>query len=371
MPRAAIVTTSHFHASGQHGVYGGAERYGVELTRWLRAIGWKVVWWQIGTGWTASFLDGVLVYSVPVRSSFVQTCADLNRAFHEQAGAVDLAIYFVTYLAYPQVFERSISISHGIYWDYPFWENRIGGGELRTEWLRRMEAALSGPRKVVSVDTVTIAWATARWPHLAGRFVYIPNFVDVTRFHPAHRGRQESRNLRVLFPRRLTSVRGIAESMHAAEVITSRFPHVEFHFVGRSHAPDHERHMLAWAARHARIFYYWRPPSNMPMVYRNMDICLIPSKSTEGTSLSCLEAMASGLAVVAGRVGGLGDLITHEYNGLLVYPSAGRLVEAIERLVVEEDLRLRLGERARASAMAFALSRWRRRWGDLVDTVMA
>ena len=61
----------------------------------------------------------------------------------------------------------------------------------------------------------------------------------------------------------------------------------------------------------------------MPQVYRYADIVLIPTKAAEGTSLSCLEAMASGRAVIAGCVGGLSDLIVDGYNGLLLRPLTG------------------------------------------------
>ncbi|MDI6871049.1 MAG: glycosyltransferase family 4 protein [Bacillota bacterium] len=42
----------------------------------------------------------------------------------------------------------------------------------------------------------------------------------------------------------------------------------------------------------------------MPEVYRRADIVAIPSPYSEGTSFSCVEALASGCAVVATNVGG-------------------------------------------------------------------
>lgn len=367
----SILTTSHFEADGNRCVYGGAERYGIELTKLFLELGWEVNWWQAGLNWSRPMLPGVIVHGVSVEDSFVQTCSSLNRAFNEQAGVVDLAIYFVTFLAYPKALPRSISISHGIFWDYPTWENRIGGAVLTKEWLRRMEKALYAPSRVVSVDTATINWAAWRWPALLNRFAYIPNFVDTAFFRPlAEANRVCDGRIRVVFPRRLTTVRGIAETMQAAEDLTGRYPELEFHFVGRGHDPLHERQMLSWAAKNKNIYYYWRTPQGMKEIYQNMDICVIPSRSTEGTSLSCLEAMACGLPVIAGHVGGLPDLLIHNYNGLMISPTAEGLSEALVCLIENRELRRRLGETARESALSFDLAIWKKRWTRLVGQVM-
>lgn len=367
----SILTTSHFEADGNRCIYGGAERYGIELTRFFLELGWEVNWWQAGLNWTRQMLPGVTVHGILAQDSFVQTCSSLNRAFSEQAGRVDLSVYFVTFLAYPVAFPKSISISHGIFWDYPTWENRIGGMDLKKEWLRRMEKALYAPTRVVSVDTATINWVAWRWPALLNRFEYIPNFVDTAFFHPADEAKARKDNkIRVVFPRRLTTVRGIGEAMKAANTLTVLYPWLEFHFVGRGHDYQHEKQMLNWAAENENIYYYWRTPDGMKEIYQNMDICLIPSKSTEGTSLSCLEAMACGLPVIAGNIGGLPDLLIHNYNGLVINPTASQLIDALIYLIDNKEERLRLGQKARETALKFDLTRWKERWKNLIDEVM-
>jgi glycosyltransferase involved in cell wall biosynthesis len=169
----------------------------------------------------------------------------------------------------------------------------------------------------------------------------------------------------------LTSVRGVNEAVRAAEVLTRRYPDLEFHFVGRGHEERAEQDLLKWAARHDRVYYYWVPPHQMPHVYRNVDIVLIPSTSTEGTSLSCLEAMAAGTAVVATWVGGLGNLVIDGFNGLLVEPTAKDLIKAIERLRAHPGLRRRLGANARKVARSFGLAEWKKRWRILLNEVFA
>jgi len=73
----------------------------------------------------------------------------------------------------------------------------------------------------------------------------------------------------------------------------------------------------------------------------------VPPKA-EGFGLVVEEAMSFGIPVVASRIGALPELVVDGETGLLVLPgSMGALVEAIEKLVLNQDLRRRLGEAAR------------------------
>ncbi len=108
----------------------------------------------------------------------------------------------------------------------------------------------------------------------------------------------------------------------------------------------------------------------MPGIYRQMDIAIIPTKASEGTSLSCLEAMASGCAVIAGCTGGLTDLIIHEYNGLLLRPLNTRtLMEALSCLIEDPELRQRLSINARTVSESFSLEKWKHRWRKVIEAV--
>ncbi len=367
--RVGVLTTYHLHDDGERIVYGGAERYGIEFTRMLLDMGYEVSWWQIGSGWTREILPGVPLRSIPLQEAAYQTCPALNQAFYEQAESIDYAVYFTTLLAYPQAFPRSISISHGIYWDHPTWEATVPTAQHRREWRYRWWSALNRPSMVVSCDTATIRYINASWPGLSNKLVYIPNFVDTDSFHPPDLPGQ-SEKLRILYPRRLTSVRGINETIALGNQLVGSNPEMELHIVGRGHSDFYERDILRWASEYPNIYYYWRPPHEMPHIYRNMDIVLIPTKGAEGTSLSCLEAMASGCAVIAGCTGGLTDLVIDGYNGLLLRPlTAHTLRQAVEKLAAQPELRQRLGERARRTAEAFSRRKWVERWLPVIDKV--
>lgn len=70
----------------------------------------------------------------------------------------------------------------------------------------------------------------------------------------------------------------------------------------------------------------------------------------EGMPHSLLDAMAASKPIIASRVGGIPEAISDGVDGLLVENKMEEIVEALERLIANEDLRVRLGEKARGSA---------------------
>jgi glycosyltransferase involved in cell wall biosynthesis len=86
-------------------------------------------------------------------------------------------------------------------------------------------------------------------------------------------------------------------------------------------------------------------------LYASADLCILPSH-TETCGLVALEAMASGVPVIAADAGGLRESVTHELNGLRVAPhDAVAFAAAISTLVTSQPTRLRMGAQARLSAV--------------------
>ena len=87
--------------------------------------------------------------------------------------------------------------------------------------------------------------------------------------------------------------------------------------------------------------------SDVPRDYQDADIFITTSIS-DGTPVSVLEAMASGLPCIATSVGGIPEWIEHKVTGLLIQPgSPEQVAEAILSLARDPQLRERLGTAAR------------------------
>lgn len=96
-------------------------------------------------------------------------------------------------------------------------------------------------------------------------------------------------------------------------------------------------------------FVGWR--SDVADVMQALDVHVLPSTEIEGFGLCIVEAAFVGVPTVASRLPGVDEAVLDGETGLLVPPRDSRaLAEAIERLLVDEDLRRRLGEAARTRA---------------------
>jgi glycosyltransferase involved in cell wall biosynthesis len=92
-------------------------------------------------------------------------------------------------------------------------------------------------------------------------------------------------------------------------------------------------------------------------LYANADLCVLPSR-TETYGLVALEAMASGLPVIAADAGGFRDSVTPGTQGVLVPPGDARaLASAVLGLVLDREEARRLGEAGRALALERDLAR--------------
>jgi glycosyltransferase involved in cell wall biosynthesis len=86
--------------------------------------------------------------------------------------------------------------------------------------------------------------------------------------------------------------------------------------------------------------------------YAQADAFCLPSLS-EGVPVVLMEAMATGLPVVAPQLMGIPELVEDGVSGLLVRPGRPReIARAIERLAGDAELRRRLGEEGRRKVMA-------------------
>lgn len=85
--------------------------------------------------------------------------------------------------------------------------------------------------------------------------------------------------------------------------------------------------------------------------YALFDAFLLPS-ANEGTPVTAIEALAARRPVVATRVGGLPDVVRDGEDGYLAEPGdVEALVDGLERLARDPELRSRMGEGARSRVL--------------------
>ena len=178
------------------------------------------------------------------------------------------------------------------------------------------------------------------------RKAFIANGVEAARFTRNENTRTQLRHalaikddeLLAIITRRLVPKNGVLDLARATQHI--HHPKLKFLLIGDGTEHDaikrtfekhfSGRYIMAGAMTHEQIVPY----------YSAADFSILPSHM-EATSISCLEAMAAGLPIIATRVGGLPSLVQDGTHGILCEPHNPRdLAAAIDRLAAHDSAAL-------------------------------
>jgi sugar transferase (PEP-CTERM/EpsH1 system associated) len=208
----------------------------------------------------------------------------------------------------------------------------------------------------------------------AERFRVLPNGVDTSRFAPRPRERTEIRQRLGLASEglvlgtvgRMVPIKDHTTLLQTAKILVGRGIMVQVLLAGSG--PElikHQEFVAASPSLAGRVIFTGLV-ANVEDVLNAMDIFVLPSIS-EGMSNTLLEAMASGLPVVAAKTGGNPELVEEGRSGLLFPPGGvADLVSQLEKLSSDTNLRRALGKGARSRAVRdFSLERMIGRYRDL------
>ena len=159
-----------------------------------------------------------------------------------------------------------------------------------------------------------------------------------------------TRALHVLYLGHIGKAKGSSDLVEAAMTVLPNGEKFEFQLIGSELAPG-EGAMLCEKIKaeglHDQVHIC--PPvtgSDKLAAYRWADVFVYPSYD-EGMPMAVIEAMASGLPVIATRVGGLPDLVTEGVNGLLVQAGhPDQLAAALCQLSDEPLVRMTMGQQS-------------------------
>lgn len=211
-------------------------------------------------------------------------------------------------------------------------------------------------------------WDRSRFGFGRPRLRTIYNGVDVARFRPPPRRDSSRPGVTLITVSQLIPEKGV---QHAIEVLDGSPPDWRLRVVGDGWYEPNLRDLARSRGVGDRVEFLGLR-SDLPDLFRSADIYLHPAKWQEAFGLTVAEAMASGCAVVASRVGAIPELVRHERDGLIVEPGdVNALRASVARLVARPELRSRLGECARERAVAeFDIDRCVREHMDWIEEVV-
>ncbi len=183
--------------------------------------------------------------------------------------------------------------------------------------------------------------------------------VDTAVFHPVPRATPREDRLSILSIGTLHEVKGQTHLIEACRRLAADDVPFVCRFVGDG--PDRAtlEQQVAGAGLTDRIeFLGQRTRTEIARLLTSSDVLVAPSVPTkggkrEGIPVVLMEAMSSGLPVVASALSGIPELVVDGSSGLTVPPGdAGAIAAALRRLHDDPELRGRLGAAARDRVVA-------------------
>jgi phosphatidylinositol alpha-mannosyltransferase len=194
----------------------------------------------------------------------------------------------------------------------------------------------------------------------------IPNGIDPDTFRP---GLPPIRHLRddrvnILFVGRLEKRKGLGDLLRAYRFIQSRGPSTRLIIVGDGPLRGS---IESYIARHRLpnvIMAGYVPETVKPRYYNSADIFCAPATGAESFGIVLLEALASGLPVVATEIPGYMSVLEPGLDSLTVQPRSWReLGASLVVLARDAELRRRMGAYAREKS-------WRYSWASVTSKVV-
>jgi UDP-glucose:(heptosyl)LPS alpha-1,3-glucosyltransferase len=205
------------------------------------------------------------------------------------------------------------------------------------------------------------------------RIVTIPNGINLSRFDPANARSRAMMRLSFGVPRDVPlllfvgsqyRLKGLGFVIGAlAEMETKAILLV----VGGDKVAPYKRLAEQLGVEDRVIFAGAR--SDLPSIYPAADVFVLPTLY-ETFALVCLEAMASGLPVLASPVGGIEDYLIDDVNGFHIRRDSADIAAKLDRVLSDPLLLARVRQRGLATAKDYAWEKIAKQYLRLFDELM-
>jgi len=326
---------------------GGTERQMIELVRRLDPERWSVhlACFRPSGGWFERAAEAAASVAVfPVSSFRSPSVLRHMWTFAEWCRATRIAVVHTTELA-----SNSFALPGAALARVPVRvgnRREINPDKTSTQIAMQRSAYVAAHKIVANCKAAADRLRLERVP--ANKIAIIPNGLDLAAFRQPE-PRPQLR--KVVVVGNLRPEKGHDVLIDAAVDVLKRYPDARFELVGGGPL----RESLQQRARDRHVgdaFTFAGHCDDVPARIAAADVFVLPSRS-EAFPNAVIEAMATGLPIVASRVGGVLELITDGVSGLLVPADDARsLADRLCQLMDDAALGARLGAAARAEAVA-------------------
>ncbi len=226
----------------------------------------------------------------------------------------------------------------------------IGYGLFKL-YLHKIFKKIDGPIAVSKVAKDTMS------RHFDGHYRIIPNGVDINRFKPDIQPFCELKErgvLNLLFVGRCEPRKGLKYLLKALPTIFREIPNSRLIVVGSGPLKKWYQQLVRPEHKDRVIFTGPVSPEDLPRYYATADVFVSPAIGAESFGIILLEAMASGVPIVATNIPGYKQVMEDGKEGLFVKPKDPEdLAKATVFLLKKPELRKEMGKRGRKKAVSF------------------
>jgi glycosyltransferase involved in cell wall biosynthesis len=225
----------------------------------------------------------------------------------------------------------------------------VYGTPGREPWSRAfIRRFLLAQAKRITATSRFLAAETARYIPAHKHVYVIPFGVDLGRFC-YHVREKECDDVVIGYMKNLVEGNGPECFIRAVSRIVRRYPNIRVTIAGAGYLMEELKQLTRELGLWERVDFLGHiPHQRVPDILSSMDIFVMPSVWPEAFGVCAVEAQATGLPVIATRVGGIPEVIQDGLTGILVEPRhVDQLTEAIAILIQNPQLRQKMGRAGR------------------------
>jgi glycosyltransferase involved in cell wall biosynthesis len=321
---------------GARGLWGGGERYALELARAMST--------RVSTRFV-SFADvRESTFMENLQVEIIRPRAHLNSPFNPLSELLPAMVSDarVVHVHQYETVVTSLCLLTGRLLRKPVFATDLGVHARNGIRKLRLDRLLTGFLPISQ-------FSASFYPQFANRAEVIYGGVDTAKFRPGRARREKE----VVFVGRLLPHKGVDVLIRAVD------PAIPLHLYGRPYDAAYRSELERLAAGKAVIFHEDSSDAEIVDAYRRARVAVLPSvhdsdyardqRKAELLGLVLLEAMACGTPVVCSEVGGMPEVVDQGITGWVVPANdVGALRERIQLLLEDDKLWARMSSAAAA-----------------------
>lgn len=217
-----------------------------------------------------------------------------------------------------------------------------------------IDRAVTRVKRHIAVSESARALCWRYYPHAPVDI--IPNGIDMERFSPSVSSwlNKDDRIPTILFVGRMDPRKGAKYLFAALPFLEERLANYRIMVVGAGWMKKYYNAYIPLNLRRRVSFAGYVSPEDLPRYYASADVYCSPATGSESFGIVLLEAMASGVAIVASNIEGYRNVMTDGKEGLFCRPRDPKsIADAIIELANNPDRRGAMGKQGRATAARY------------------